>query len=214
MNRRRTTPLSALSKARKRQIDKKKRKKRILLGGPAGPIEFENYGPESKIVGHGPMGPLLFKHWSLAQNVTGRIILGDENKEARRAGVFYYRPQKFQISWIRRTPRVLHTNNFVKTCFDIIPPPSLRRTQDLGFLQLYRENFPIYSDGVMAPPKGPTSKQIETRTKEGRRRITPLFLAPQPDLADTPLPFNSNIVSSSTSVGPHVLQFYVCPRRN
>lgn len=28
----------------------------------------------------------------------------------------------------------------------------------------------------------PRDKQIETRTADGRRRITPIFLAPQPDI--------------------------------
>ncbi|KAK2163973.1 hypothetical protein LSH36_71g03036 [Paralvinella palmiformis] len=37
----------------------------------------------------------------------------------------------------------------------------------------------------------PTNKQIETRTKDGRRRITPIFLAPQPEFGEAPLPFSS-----------------------
>ncbi|GFN92810.1 protein hira [Plakobranchus ocellatus] len=41
-------------------------------------------------------------------------------------------------------------------------------------------------------PFKPTDKQIETRTADGRRRITPIFLAPQPEVGDVPLPFNSN----------------------
>ncbi|KAI0209772.1 Protein HIRA [Lamellibrachia satsuma] len=36
-----------------------------------------------------------------------------------------------------------------------------------------------------------SNKQIETRTKDGKRRITPIFLAPQPDLGDVPLPFSA-----------------------
>ncbi|XP_059138607.1 protein HIRA-like isoform X2 [Physella acuta] len=38
----------------------------------------------------------------------------------------------------------------------------------------------------------PTDKQIETRTADGRRRITPIFLAPQPEVGEVPLPFSSN----------------------
>ncbi|GFS07299.1 protein HIRA [Elysia marginata] len=41
-------------------------------------------------------------------------------------------------------------------------------------------------------PFKPTDKQIETRTADGRRRITPIFLAPQPEVGEVPLPFNSN----------------------
>jgi len=48
-------------------------------------------------------------------------------------------------------------------------------------------------------PFKPTDKQIETRTLDGRRRITPIFLAPQPELGEAPLPFTS----SSPNIGFH-----------
>ncbi|XP_046591914.1 protein HIRA homolog isoform X1 [Neodiprion lecontei] len=35
------------------------------------------------------------------------------------------------------------------------------------------------------PAKGPINKQIETRTSDGRRRITPMFIPPPPDTMDT-----------------------------
>ncbi|XP_005111056.1 protein HIRA isoform X3 [Aplysia californica] len=41
-------------------------------------------------------------------------------------------------------------------------------------------------------PFKPVDKQIETRTADGRRRITPIFLAPQPEFGEVPLPFTSN----------------------
>uniref|UniRef100_A0A2C9LIS7 Uncharacterized protein n=1 Tax=Biomphalaria glabrata TaxID=6526 RepID=A0A2C9LIS7_BIOGL len=41
-------------------------------------------------------------------------------------------------------------------------------------------------------PFKPRDKQIETRTADGRRRITPIFLAPQPEVGEVPLPFSSN----------------------
>jgi protein HIRA/HIR1 len=31
------------------------------------------------------------------------------------------------------------------------------------------------------PMKGPINKQIETRTSDGKRRITPMFIPPAPD---------------------------------
>lgn len=37
---------------------------------------------------------------------------------------------------------------------------------------------------------GSPDKQIETKTQDGRRRITPIFLAPQPALGEVPLPFS------------------------
>lgn len=46
-------------------------------------------------------------------------------------------------------------------------------------------------------PFKPTDKQIETRTVDGRRRITPIFLAPQPEVGEAPLPFTS----SSPNIG-------------
>ncbi|KFM70176.1 hypothetical protein X975_05010, partial [Stegodyphus mimosarum] len=39
--------------------------------------------------------------------------------------------------------------------------------------------------------KGPTDKQIETRLADGRRRITPLFIPPPPDIGEVPTPFNA-----------------------
>ncbi|XP_074643351.1 protein HIRA-like isoform X2 [Tubulanus polymorphus] len=50
----------------------------------------------------------------------------------------------------------------------------------------------------------PTNKQIETRTPDGRRRITPIFIAPQPDFgyccfSDAPLPFSANSEPTFTS---------------
>ncbi|BFZ18214.1 hypothetical protein BsWGS_21253 [Bradybaena similaris] len=50
-------------------------------------------------------------------------------------------------------------------------------------------------------PFKPTDKQIETRTADGRRRITPIFLAPQPEFGEVPVPFsiNSNIEFHSKS---------------
>lgn len=32
------------------------------------------------------------------------------------------------------------------------------------------------------PAKGPINKQIETRTSDGKRRITPMFIPPPPDI--------------------------------
>jgi len=34
-----------------------------------------------------------------------------------------------------------------------------------------------------SPIKGPINKQIEVRTADGRRRITPMFIPPTPDTA-------------------------------
>lgn len=44
-------------------------------------------------------------------------------------------------------------------------------------------------------------QQVETRTKDGRRRITPLFVAAQVDIGGTPIPFGSTPLQSS-SIGP------------
>ncbi|CAL1534335.1 unnamed protein product [Lymnaea stagnalis] len=48
------------------------------------------------------------------------------------------------------------------------------------------------SSSAERAPFKPTDKQIETRTADGRRRITPIFLAPQPEVGEVPLPFSSN----------------------
>lgn len=56
----------------------------------------------------------------------------------------------------------------------------------------------------------PTNRQIETRTKDGRRRITPIFLAPQPDVSEMPLPFMSGgavpVFSSSKEASQIVVE--------
>lgn len=51
----------------------------------------------------------------------------------------------------------------------------------------------LTNGGTPGTPFKPTEKQIETKTKDGRRRITPIFLAPQPDVnvGDVPLPFSA-----------------------
>ncbi|XP_061179684.1 protein HIRA-like [Saccostrea echinata] len=53
-------------------------------------------------------------------------------------------------------------------------------------------NLSRMSDSQGSPFK-PTDKQIETKTADGRRRITPIFLAPQLDVnvGEAPLPFKS-----------------------
>lgn len=47
--------------------------------------------------------------------------------------------------------------------------------------------------------KGPTDKQIETRMPDGRRRITPLFIPPDPEIGDVPVPFNSQALPNFSS---------------
>ncbi|XP_021913667.1 protein HIRA isoform X2 [Zootermopsis nevadensis] len=42
------------------------------------------------------------------------------------------------------------------------------------------------------PMKGPINKQIETRTSDGKRRITPMFIPPAPDSGDVPQPFGAS----------------------
>uniref|UniRef100_A0A2C9JMA3 Protein HIRA n=1 Tax=Biomphalaria glabrata TaxID=6526 RepID=A0A2C9JMA3_BIOGL len=53
------------------------------------------------------------------------------------------------------------------------------------------KNSNMSASGDRGPFK-PRDKQIETRTADGRRRITPIFLAPQPEVGEVPLPFSSN----------------------
>ncbi|GLH12033.1 Protein HIRA homolog [Gryllus bimaculatus] len=43
----------------------------------------------------------------------------------------------------------------------------------------------------LTPHKGPINCQIETRTTDGKRRITPMFIPPAPDTGDGPAPFGS-----------------------
>nr|KAG5687049.1 hypothetical protein BaRGS_002422 [Batillaria attramentaria] len=52
-----------------------------------------------------------------------------------------------------------------------------------------------------SPSPQPRDKQIETRTADGRRRITPIFLAPQPDLGDpgVPAPFTTKSIAFRSS---------------
>ncbi|XP_047097775.1 protein HIRA-like isoform X1 [Schistocerca piceifrons] len=47
------------------------------------------------------------------------------------------------------------------------------------------------------PLKGPINKQIETRTSDGKRRITPMYIPPAPDAGDGPRPFGLAITGSA-----------------
>lgn len=61
-------------------------------------------------------------------------------------------------------------------------------------------NLSRMSDSLGSPFK-PTDKQIETKTADGRRRITPIFLAPQLDVnvGEAPLPFKSQGINFTTT---------------
>ncbi|KAL8566416.1 hypothetical protein ACOMHN_011994 [Nucella lapillus] len=50
-------------------------------------------------------------------------------------------------------------------------------------------------------PYKPRDKQIETRTSDGRRRITPIFLAPQPDISEAgiPAPYSAKSIAFKTT---------------
>ncbi|EGI67467.1 Protein HIRA [Acromyrmex echinatior] len=46
-------------------------------------------------------------------------------------------------------------------------------------------SIPPVTNTVTTPVKGPINKQIETRTSDGKRRITPMFIPPPADTTDT-----------------------------
>lgn len=56
------------------------------------------------------------------------------------------------------------------------PAPSNQLTQVLSV-----PNVPPPSNNATTPVKGPINKQIETRTSDGKRRITPMFIPPPTD---------------------------------
>lgn len=58
---------------------------------------------------------------------------------------------------------------------------------------------PTVTTNVSPLTKACTNKQIETRTSDGRRRITPIYIPPTPDTADGPIPFGSESVPFSSS---------------
>ncbi|XP_044020058.1 protein HIRA homolog [Aphidius gifuensis] len=61
------------------------------------------------------------------------------------------------------------------------------------------------------PVKGPINKQIETRTSDGRRRITPMFIPPSPDinstenLDETPAAKNSPTFTSTSQTKSSII---------
>lgn len=62
------------------------------------------------------------------------------------------------------------------------PPPSSPTT----IAPISNGNVSITPQSASSTPvKGPINKQIETRTSDGRRRITPMFIPPPPDIADS-----------------------------
>lgn len=44
-------------------------------------------------------------------------------------------------------------------------------------------SIPPVTNTATTPVKGPINKQIETRTSDGKRRITPMFIPPPADTA-------------------------------
>ncbi|KAJ9585378.1 hypothetical protein L9F63_002838, partial [Diploptera punctata] len=60
------------------------------------------------------------------------------------------------------------------------------------------ENGTDQPTAQLTPMKGPINKQIETRTSDGKRRITPMFIPPAPDSGDVPLPFGTNNAQQPT----------------
>ncbi|KAH9524197.1 hypothetical protein Btru_053770 [Bulinus truncatus] len=66
-----------------------------------------------------------------------------------------------------------------------------KNKSDDSLLLTPNKNSNMSASGDRGPFK-PTDKQIETRTADGRRRITPIFLAPQPEVGEVPLPFSSS----------------------
>ncbi|GFU29014.1 protein HIRA [Trichonephila clavipes] len=71
--------------------------------------------------------------------------------------------------------------------------PPLIVTNDCGIPKIELQQTSSNSQCSRPLPhiKGPTDKQIETRLADGRRRITPLFIPPPPDIGEVPAPFNS-----------------------
>ncbi|GIX97490.1 protein HIRA [Caerostris extrusa] len=73
-------------------------------------------------------------------------------------------------------------------------------TNDIGVSKIELQNS---SNSQGSKPslhiKGPTDKQIETRLADGRRRITPLFIPPPPDIGEVPVPFNSRALPTFSS---------------
>ncbi|KYM81537.1 Protein HIRA like protein [Atta colombica] len=51
--------------------------------------------------------------------------------------------------------------------------------------QVSAPSIPPVTNTVTTPVKGPINKQIETRTSDGKRRITPMFIPPPADTTDT-----------------------------
>ncbi|CAL1273718.1 unnamed protein product [Larinioides sclopetarius] len=70
--------------------------------------------------------------------------------------------------------------------------PALPMANDYGISKVELQSSSNSQSSRPAPHiKGPTDKQIETRLADGRRRITPLFIPPPPDIGEVPAPFNS-----------------------
>ncbi|KAK3595749.1 hypothetical protein CHS0354_025378 [Potamilus streckersoni] len=58
---------------------------------------------------------------------------------------------------------------------------------------------PASNSSTSDTPFKPTNKQIETKTADGRRRITPIFLSFQPDVAEAPMPYLAKKIQFTSS---------------
>ncbi|XP_028396728.1 protein HIRA-like [Dendronephthya gigantea] len=83
------------------------------------------------------------------------------------------------------------------------PPPPLIRKDDTSAIDSPGTSLLTPSSMTSPVRSEPTridvlKQQIETRTKDGRRRITPLFVAAQVDIGGPPVPFGSSPLKSSS----------------
>ncbi|EEC06110.1 histone transcription regulator, putative [Ixodes scapularis] len=79
-------------------------------------------------------------------------------------------------------------------CSTLVEDPEVLKAQEQQQQQLAAR-----ATRVAAAAQGPTDKQIETRMPDGRRRITPLFIPPDPEIGDVPVPFNSQALPNFSS---------------
>lgn len=77
----------------------------------------------------------------------------------------------------------------------ITPPPAAPAKEPLPAPPPATTCVQTVNSVLTSPTKGPTNKQIETRTSDGKRRITPMFVpvAPESSLVLNPYNFISRI---------------------
>ncbi|XP_039266238.2 protein HIRA-like isoform X1 [Styela clava] len=111
-----------------------------------------------------------------------------------------FKPQEIGEALTREEMNNLHKKTYGKSMSIMSQPLVIENPAMLALQQQKKAEDDAAFKKPQQDPKTPTkypTKQVEVRTQAGKRRITPVFVAPQEDLGGIPRPFGSAFGSST-----------------